>query len=395
VTRVLVIEDSKTQAARVRATLVQAGYDVRVAENGELGLTACRAWKPELVLCDVLMPGLDGYEVTRAIKADPELRGVAVVIMTSLDAVDDLVNAMRAGADNYVTKPFDEERLLRRLQNTVDPRTRSVNEQELLSSMAKALEARPLSMAMFISSLEDAVERTRALLAKQEELTRTNVQREELMRVVAHELRGPLQSLAMRAAIAREAPEHARRLDELPVEIDKQVRSMVRIIDDLSDLTALDLGTLELVLADIPVDVPVRAAVSDAALQQPNRAVHIDLAPSLNVRADATRIQQVVANFLTNAIKYSADATPLAVAARRTPHGLRVEVTDRGVGIAPELCDRVFERYFRVEDTRRDAKGVGLGLYICRRIIELHGGRIGVESRLGEGSTFWFELPSS
>jgi len=387
--RVVVVEDSPTQATHLRVLLERRGYSVVTALDGDSGLDACRRSPPDAVLCDVVMPGMDGYAFTRAFKADLSLRAIPVVLVTSLDDPRDVIRGVEAGADNYVTKPYVEARLVARLERILARRTETVPDARVPSSLGSSR-----LVDLFVSCLEDAVERNRELQLKKEELDRTNAQREELMRIVAHELRVPLQSLSLRAALMREAPQNAEVVASLPAAIDAQVGAMVRIIDDLSDLTALDLGTLHLEVAPVRVDTVVEQAVDDMQLKHPERAITLREASPLHVRADASRIQQVVANLLSNAVKYSGPSAPVAVVVCRRNGHARVEVRDVGPGIPADKQGRIFERYFRISPDSQ-AKGVGLGLYICRRIVEMHHGEIGVDSHDGEGSNFWFTIPVS
>lgn len=390
--RVLIIEDSRTQAVHLKMLLERHGYAVEMTLDAPSGLAVCRERAPDMVLCDVVMPGMDGYAFTRTLKQDPALAKIPVVLVTALEDPKDVIRAIEAGADNYVTKPYHESRLVARLERILHPeRGPDAPASERLEQVSLAPSA---IFDVLVSCLDEAVERNRELTQKKEELARTNAQREELMRIVAHELRAPLQSLSMRAALMREIPDDRKLTAELPNAIDTQVRAMVRIIDDLFDLTALDLGTLHLELASARVDQLVMRAVQEFQMQYPDRRITFECSENAQVelQVDPSRIQQVVSNFISNAVKYSGGGTPIEVRSRRSAEGLVVEVRDSGLGIPADKRDRVFDRYYRVSPSS-STKGVGLGLYICRRIVEMHLGDVGVQSEEGRGSTFWFRLP--
>ena len=389
--RVLIIEDSRTQAVHLQMLLQRHGYGVEVTLDAASGLAVCRERAPDIVLCDVVMPGMDGYAFTRELKQDPALAQIPVVLVTALEDPKDVIRAVEAGADNYVTKPYHESRLVARLDRLLHPERRDAMPSERLEHTTLAPSA---IFDVLVSCLEEAVERNRELTQKKEELARTNAQREELMRIVAHELRAPLQALSMRAALMREIPDDRKLVAELPNAIDTQVRAMVRIIDDLFDLTALDLGTLHLELSLARIDQLVMRAVHEFQMQYPDRRITFECSENAQVelQLDSSRIQQVVSNFIGNAVKYSEGGTPIEVRARRSEDGLVVEVRDFGLGIPVDQRERIFDRYYRVSPGS-SAKGVGLGLYICRRIVEMHLGEVGVHSEEGRGSTFWFRLP--
>ncbi len=378
-TRLVVIEDSATQAAAVRASLLAAGFEVEVAHGGKPGLEACRASPPDLVLTDIVMPDLDGYAVTRALREDPRTAHVPVIVMTTLEDPSHVLEAVRSGADNYITKPLSMDVVLPRIQRALAGPGEA--DSQLL---------RPALAAVLVSCLEDAAARHEALARKQEELERTNAQREQSMRIVAHELRGPLQALSMRAAAASAMGSAGPLLKSLPVAIEGTVGSMVRIIEDLTDLTDLDLGRLVLDRRPMSVDDLARRLVDEVRGLHPQRTFELEAAGCALADADPTRLEQVLRNFLTNAVKYTTGTIRVDV---RDEQGMvKLTVADEGPGLSPEACDRVFERYARISGGAEKPRGAGLGLYICRSILELHDGAVGVDSEPGQGSSFWFRV---
>ncbi len=379
-TRIVVIEDSPTQAAAIRASLTDAGFVVEVAYGGEPGLEVCRASPPDLVLTDIVMPDLDGYAVTRALREDARTAQVPVIVMTTLEDPTHVLEAVRAGADNYITKPLSMDVVLPRIHRALAGP--AVADQELL---------RPALAAVLVSCLEDAATRHDALARNQEELERTNAQREHSMRIVAHELRGPLQALSMRAEAAKAMGAAAGPLlQSLPLAIAGTVGSMVRIIDDLTDLTDLDLGRMVLRRRPVSVDELAQRLVDEARGLHPQRTFDFEAHRSGLVDADPMRLEQVLRNFLTNAVKYTSGN--IRVEVRDELEMVKLTVADEGPGLSAEACHRVFERYARVSGAADKPRGAGLGLYICRRILELHGGSVGVESEPALGSSFWFRV---
>lgn len=404
---IVVIEDSKTQAARLRAVLAGAGHQALVAHDGEAGLALCHELPrpPDAIISDIIMPGIDGYEVCRRAKHDPVLRAVPVLVLTALSDPGDVLRAVAAGADNYCTKPYRPEVLLQRLARTIEqagshPGAHGSPRRDGSAETAVELGGERFvlgtSMArladILVSSLADASERYHELECSREHLARNNAQREEMMRVVAHEMRSPLQSMLLVAELCQDNPDPDM-LARMPGRIARMVQRLLRLIEDLSDLSSIDLGTLSLSPAQIDLPALVRDTVERVQSTTATHRFEIDAPARLEIRCDANRIEQALTNFLTNAAKYSPEADRVIV--RLTDEGsrARVAVRDFGIGIAAEEAPRVFDRYFRTDNGKRRAEGIGLGLYICKALIEAHGGEIGVESHLGRGSTFWFTLP--
>jgi signal transduction histidine kinase len=398
---IVVIEDSKTQAEKLRALLARAGYDVLVAHDGEGGLALCRSQPraPDAIICDILMPGIDGYEVCRRAKADPALRAVPVLLLTSLGDPADVLRAVAAGADNYCTKPYDPATLVERVQHALDRAARADRNEPPVAEVELDGERFTLGTSMsrlgdiLVSSLRDTSERYLELERSRERLAEINTQREEVMRVVAHEMRSPLQSMLLISELCQEKPDDQALLRSMPERVSRMVQRLLRLIEDLSDLSSIDLGTLRV----NPTPLDLVALVRDTAERvQSTISTHrfeLHTPDALDVNGDINRIEQVVTNLLTNAVKYSPDADRVVIQVSHQGTHARVAVRDYGIGIAEEEVSRVFDRYFRTDKGKKRADGLGLGLYICRALIEAHGGELGVESQIGRGSTFWFDLP--
>lgn len=399
---IVVIEDSKTQAEKLRTMLARAGYDVVVADDGESGLALCHGLPqaPAAIISDVLMPGIDGYEVCRRAKADPALCAVPVLLLTALGDPADILRAVAAGADNYCTKPYDPATLVQRVQHVID-RARRGEPQGAEADNTVELDGERFALGtsmsrlgdILVSSLRNASERYLELERNRERLAETNLQREEVMRVVAHEMRSPLQSMLLISELCREKPDDLGLLRSMPDRVARMVQRLLRLIEDLSDLSSIDLGTLRIDPLKLDLVALVRDTTERVQSTVSSHRFEIDTPDVLEVDGDINRIEQVVTNLLTNAAKYSPDADRVRIQLSSQGAHARLAVRDYGIGIADEEVSRVFDRYFRTDKGKKRAEGLGLGLYICKALIEAHGGEIGVESQMGQGSTFWFHLP--
>jgi signal transduction histidine kinase len=400
--RVLVVEDSKTQARRLADLLSREGLEVEIAHDGTTGLARALASKPALIVSDVLMPGLDGFELCRRLRKAPETRDCRVMLLTSLGDPMDVLRALSAGADNFATKPYRDDDLLARVRRILGPAresSRAVAPSAIPAIVAAGerfeIEASTQQiLEVLYSALEDARVRAAELETSRAELQKANAMRDEMMGIVAHELRTPLTTISLRAQLARRGakllPEP---VAELVALIERSTARMLRIIEDLLEVSKLDAGTLDVERRVVDLGELVEEVAARARAANPDFRIEVRATRPLRIEADPVRIDQVLTNLLSNAVKYSGDARVVEVEAFPSERQARVRVRDHGIGIEPAQRERVFDRFFRTGEGRRAAGGFGLGLYICRKLVELHGGTIGVDSEVARGSTFWFALP--
>jgi signal transduction histidine kinase len=226
-------------------------------------------------------------------------------------------------------------------------------------------------------------------------------QRAEYLSLISHDLRNPLHVVLMSLLVLKEPTDtnggpsaRAFRM-HLAERGERNARRMTAMLEDIAESSSLEShgAPLRRVACDLrSVVADVVDSMDDARARRVT--VETDDAPSYVVHADVSRLERVVANFITNALKYSAEDAPVSVMLAREGGDVVLEVIDHGIGIAPESLKRLFERYYRAPGSRARASGLGLGLYIARLIVEAHGGRIDVSSQVGEGSTFRLILPS-
>jgi hypothetical protein len=412
--KVLVIEDSKTQAHRLRRLLEQAGFVALVAEDGEAGLRLCKgAAMPDIVVSDVLMPGIDGFEVCRRLKAAEATRHLPVLLLTSLTDPQDVVRALSAGADNFVTKPYDDARLIARIRATVANHALPTDECAVdIQGQTFRVDAPPARiLRLLVSSLEDAtvrnaeLEQSRAelaLVSQQRELLiiaeRTARQaREELLAIVAHDLRTPLGVIGLSSNALQEAipagpdGDEARSLAALG---ERAAKQMGRLIRDLLDVSSIEAGRLRFEFADHDPAALLAEAENLLAPLAAQKAisVHTRVPAGLPlVRCDRHRIQQVLSNLIGNAIKFTPESGKLVLSATSAADEVTFLVTDNGPGIPVEAIPRIFDRHW----TGRGRAGAdsGLGLYIAKGIVEAHEGRIAVARIPAGGTQFSFSVP--
>ncbi|WP_437916643.1 response regulator [Sorangium sp. So ce302] len=414
---VLLVDDDPASLKLLSEALAGLPLTLAVATDGDMALRQIRRELPDLVLLDALMPGLDGFEVCRRLKAAPETCDVPVLFMTVLADTASRVRGLELGAVDYVTKPFVREELVARVRTQLSIRAAASE----LSAAVRALSEKNEELACARASLEiEVARRTEALRAQSRRLERElelnraaelKVQRahdqlahlnrvsavSELAASLAHELNQPL------AAILSNAQAAERLLTQTPPGIADARAALADIVADdrragqvIQRIRAMlrkgELSVAAMDLSELAREV-VRLVASAALLA--GTTVRLDLASGLpHVHGDGIQVQQVLLNLLVNALDAVSRRPPearLVVVRTRPADGSHVElsVADSGDGVAPEDLERIFEPFVTSKP-----HGLGVGLAISRSIVEAHGGRLWAECRPGEGATFRCALPA-
>ncbi len=337
-------------------------YRVASAFDGEEGLSRARALTPDVVVSDVMMPRLDGVGLVRALRADPALAAVPVILLTALADEASLLAGLEGGADDYLAKPFSRR--------------------ELQARVGARLERIEMRRALILREAE-AIEFRRSLTA-----------RDEFLSVASHELRTPLTSLQLNLQLlAREldVDDAARPRLETSIRACKQLAALV---ETLLDVGRAATGHLDLERVDLDMNALLRDLTG--RFESELAAAHCPLDLRLAARPatgrwDKVRLEQVLSNLLANAIKFGA-GNPIEVECTCDTDAVHVTVADHGVGICPDDQARLFQRFERAASTRRYG-GLGLGLWIAKEIVEGHAGTIRCESAEGHGARFLLDLP--
>ncbi|HEY4321701.1 MAG TPA: hybrid sensor histidine kinase/response regulator [Gemmatimonadales bacterium] len=360
--RVLVVDDHESNRALLRELLEIDGHDVLEAEDGLGALALARSEDPDVVLLDVTMPGLDGFEVCRRLRASPVTSATPVLLITGLAERAHRIAGVAAGANDYLVKPIDRGEVALRVRN-----------------------------ALRMREMHRAIDHQYRALQQLEQL------REDLVAMIAHDLRSPLTGL--RGFLEMLEADPARNLSA-PMEalLGDAVRSVDRMngmIGDMLDVSRMESAALPLHIDAVSLSDLARRAVAVIGPAPDFHVVTIVVDGSDQpVNCDAGLVQRVLVNLLANAVRFSPSRGVVTVLVARDDQRATVRVRDRGPGIAADDQARIFEK-FRQGGTASGhlARSSGLGLTFCRMVVELHGGEIGVASDLGQGSEFWFTLP--
>jgi len=369
---ILIVDDMPSNLEVVTNHLERQGYRAVVALSGEEGIERAEFVRPDLILLDVMMPGLDGFETCRRLKASERTRAIPVIFMTALTDTTDKLAGFAAGAVDYVTKPLNGAEVLARIESHL------------------ALYALRRQLAEQNAQLQREI----AIRAQtQEALQRSNTEFEQLAYVASHDMQEPLRKIASYLQLL--AQRYEGRLDADADEfIGYAVDGAKRMQALINDLLAFSrVGTKAKPFAPTDCNAIVRTALADLQIAIEECDAQIEVGELPTVMGDATQLPQLFRNLLSNAIKFRRDVAPrIRVHAEPSGASWRFEVSDNGIGIAAEYFERIFIIFQRLHGRSRYA-GTGIGLAICKKIVERHGGQIEVRSTPGEGSTFAFTLP--
>ena len=371
--RVLVVEDNPEMQAFL-ADCLATDYGVATALDGRQGLERALELRPDLILCDVMMPGVGGDALVREIRARPELEGIPILVLTA-KADDALrVRLLREGAQDFLVKPVAIEELRARVANFVMlKRARDVLQRALSSQ-------------------------SRDLAAMADELAAANRAKDEFLALLSHELRTPLTPILSWTLFLRREPFDAATTARALDAIERNARLQVRIVEDLLDVSRAVTGKLGLNIQPIALEPVISAAVESVrpSAEAKNLSLDVSLEPDTGlVDGDPDRLQQVVWNLLSNAIKFTPTRGRIEIRLERGADQVRLRVRDNGCGIDPAVLPRLFERFWQADSsTTRAQGGLGLGLAVVRHLVDLHGGTIRAESGgKDRGATFTLFLP--
>ncbi|RPI01762.1 MAG: hybrid sensor histidine kinase/response regulator [Ignavibacteriae bacterium] len=417
---ILIVEDSPTQTKLLRLILEENGYHVEAAEDGKNALECVRTRQPDLIITDIVMPEMDGFALCKALKSDPRTKSIPVMLLTSLSDPEDVIKGLQAGADNFLTKPYEDTFLVSCIQNifaNLEMRKKRSTSSEIEIMFAGQKyhinSDRMQIIDLLLSTYENAVQKNnelhkahndlmeahRQLEQKNYELEKVNREKTHFLSVAAHDLRNPLTIIYTTADLITEELKEKTSAETIEfLEMIKQSSKFMRdLIEELLDVSVIDSGKLSINLELVDLMELIRNNVSLNRVIAGRKQITVEFNPQKDLPLfplDRKKIEQVFNNLISNAIKYSYPKSRVSIDAKREKDNLVIAVHDTGQGIPPAEMDKLFKPFPRLSvKTTSGESSTGLGLVIVRKIVEAHNGKVWAESRLNIGTTFKISLP--
>ena len=361
--KILIVDDVVSNVLLLKILLTNEKFQVCTANCGNACIEQAKKEHPDLILLDVMMPDISGFDTAVILKKDPETKDIPIIFLTALNTPADLVKGFQVGANDFLTKPFNKEELVMRVVQQIS-----------------------------------LVAAKRIIIQQNEELKRTISNRDKMYSVIAHDLRSPMASIRMvlNLAVSVVSPDTVG--EEIYNLLDKANRESEEthdLLDNLLKWTKSQTGRLNVVYQDMDLNEVVPGVVDIFITIAEMKKVKLQFIPNndkFEVHADNDMIKTVIRNFISNAIKFSREESSIEVFITRQDDFAKISIRDHGVGIAPERLDTLFHGGETTYGTGGE-EGSGLGLQLCADFARKNGGDVMVESTLGEGSTFSCLIP--
>ena len=364
--KILIVDDTVTNVLLLQVILKNAKYNTISAASGQEALDKVESDTPDLILLDIIMPGMNGFEVAQILKSSETNKEIPIIFLTALNTSQDIVKGFKTGANDYISKPFNKEELLIRVNHQIS-----------------------------------LVAAKRAIDRQNEELRSTIMNRDRLYSVIAHDLRSPMGSIKMifnmlMLNLTKESI--GRDMYELLSMANKTAEETFSLLDNLLKWTKCQAGRQKTVFqtTDLVELIEDGLAVFSSMSQVKN--INIRFAPpeKIEVNTDMDMVKTILRNLLSNAIKYSQDNSEITVSINQNDDSAIINVTDHGCGIKSEDQDKLLksDTHFTTYGTKNE-EGSGLGLLLCKDFAQKIGGDLWFVSEEGKGSTFSFSVRKS
>lgn len=416
---ILIVDDEPTNLTILKQSLSGLGLSVRIATSGSRALAQIQRQHPVLILLDIKMSDIDGFETCRRLKANPDTVNIPVIFTTVASTPEDKLKGFAMGAVDYITKPFQTEEVLARVNvqlqcHHLTQRLEDQN-QQLLTEVRSRRETE-LQLKHLNEELEQRVQaRTKALEESRQALEQRNVELEQaqqeaekannaksaFLSSVSHELRTPLNGILGYAQLLKR-DSHLSSLQNEGMDVISQCgEDLLFLVNELLDLSRIEAGKLDLQIERVNLSGFLDDIVSTCQIYAADKSLEFVYETSTNlpqdIMVDARRLRQVLLNLITNAIKFTNQGTVTfsirsSIPSDLTNGPIRFTVQDTGTGINDADLQTIFRPFERGQALDRSTPGTGLGLAISQQLLGLMGTTLSVTSEMGQGSTFWFEL---
>ncbi len=385
VPNILIVDDVPDNLKVLGNILKPDGYRIRSVLNGEIALQVTEKEKPDLILLDIMMPEMDGFEVCSRLKKNPSLNDVPIIFISSLNDTDDIVKALTSGGADYITKPFKPEEVKARVATHLN----IYNQRRELQQQKNELEQQ-----------KNELQQQRNVLQNQsKELLELNATKDKFFSIIAHDLRSPFNGfLGLTQIMAEELPSLTmKELQEIAVDMRISATNLFRLLENLLHWSSMQQGKIPFKPEVTKLIKVVDESVTMIRESAKNKSIDIiiDIPNDTTVFADSNMLQTVIRNLFSNAVKFTHKGGKITISAKaKDGKNIEIAVKDSGIGMSPSLIENLFR--LDVKTNRigtEDEPSSGLGLLLCKDFIEKHDGKLLVESEEDKGSTFYFTMP--
>ena len=362
--KILIVDDVMSNVLLLKVLLTNEKFAIATASNGRQALEQVEKENPDLVLLDVMMPDMSGFEVAQHLKSNPNTADIPIIFLTALNSTADIVKGFQVGANNFISKPFNKEELIIRVTHQIS-----------------------------------LVAAKRLILSKTEELQRTIAGRDKLYSVIAHDLRSPMGSIKMvlnMLILNLPSEKIGAEMYELLTMANQTTEDVFSLLDNLLKWTKSQIGKLNVVYQDVDLVEVTDGVIEIFSMVASLKKIRIrEMKPEkMMVNADIDMLKTVVRNLLSNAIKFSKENSEVLVKMEEVDGMAVVSVQDYGCGISEEGQKKLLhtDTHFSTFGTNNE-EGSGLGLLLCKDFVVKNGGKLWFTSKEGEGSIFSFSIP--
>ena len=361
--KILVVDDVVSNVLLLKILLTNEKFQVLTANNGNSCIETAKREHPDLILLDVMMPDISGFDTAVILKKEKETADIPIIFLTALNSPADLVHGFQVGANDFLTKPFNKEELVMRVMHQIS-----------------------------------LVAAKRIIVQQNDELRRTINNRDKMYSVIAHDLRSPMASIRMvlNLVVQTVSPEAiGPEMYYLIDKANKETEETHDLLDNLLKWTKSQTGRLKVAYQDFEVMDVVTGVYGIFTMIAETKNIALTMEENvtgLKVRADKDMLNTVVRNFLSNAIKFTPEGSAIEIIVDKKDDFAKISIRDHGVGIAPDRIEGLFHKGETTYGTNNE-EGSGLGLQLCKDFAVKNGGNVMVESILGEGSTFSVLVP--
>ncbi|RZK49001.1 MAG: hybrid sensor histidine kinase/response regulator [Pedobacter sp.] len=365
---ILIVDDTPENLISLRKVLEKHNFEVDEASSGEEALKKILKKSYVLIILDVQMPGMDGFEVAEIISGHSKSKETAIIFLSALNTEPKFITkGYSFGALDYITKPVDIDILLLKVKTLYQVYEQKRQLKQMQKNLLEEIEIRKYA----------------------------EHKKDEFISIASHELKTPLTSikgylqLLERSLKIENITQASNHLQKAQTQLEK----LNGLIADLLDISKIESGKLKLNMASFCINKLIEDLLEIMKEGNPDIIFHVEGKCDSPIYGDEMRIEQVIVNFLTNALKYAPDGKEIFIKFGIVGSEFQLSVKDQGIGMSEMHVNNIFDKFYRVEENSHRFQGLGIGLYISSEIIKQHQGQIGVTSELGKGSEFYFKIP--